>query len=51
MTVQIPLSYVLDALAGCLNAVGHVVAKEMNMPLKWAFYRARRKFRACQVDG
>ncbi|NLJ24202.1 MAG: OsmC family protein [Firmicutes bacterium] len=28
-----PVEYVLGALAGCLNVVGHVVAKEMNMPL------------------
>jgi uncharacterized OsmC-like protein len=29
-----PVEYVLGALAGCLNVVGHVVANEMNMPLK-----------------
>ena len=28
-----PVEYVLAALAGCLNVVGHVVANEMNMPL------------------
>ncbi len=28
-----PVEYVLAALAGCLNVVGHVVAKEMKMPL------------------
>lgn len=28
-----PVEYVLGALAGCLNVVGHVVAKEMDMPL------------------
>jgi len=28
-----PVEYVLAALAGCLNVVGHVVAKEMDMPL------------------
>lgn len=28
-----PVEYMLAALAGCLNVVGHVVAKEMGMPL------------------
>ena len=28
-----PVEYVLGALAGCLNVVGHMVAKEMDMPL------------------
>ncbi len=28
-----PVEYVLGSLAGCLNVVGHVVAKEMEMPL------------------
>ena len=29
-----PVEYVLGALAGCLNVVGHVVAKEMAFELK-----------------
>ena len=29
-----PVEYLLAALAGCLNVVGHLVAKEMNMDLK-----------------
>lgn len=29
-----PVEYVLAALAGCLNVVGHVVAKEMGFVLK-----------------
>lgn len=29
-----PVDYVLAALAGCLNVVGHVVAREMNMKLQ-----------------
>jgi len=29
-----PVEYVLAALAGCLNVVGHMVAKEMGMNLK-----------------
>ncbi|MBS3933859.1 MAG: OsmC family protein [Truepera sp.] len=29
-----PVEYVLAALAGCLNVVGHVVAKEMGFELK-----------------
>ncbi|NLK08918.1 MAG: OsmC family protein [Firmicutes bacterium] len=28
-----PVEYVLAALAGCLNVMSHVIAKEMNMPL------------------
>jgi uncharacterized OsmC-like protein len=28
-----PVEYLLAALAGCLNVVGHMVAKEMNMQL------------------
>jgi len=28
-----PVDYLLAALAGCLNVVGHMVAKEMNMQL------------------
>ena len=28
-----PVEYVLGSLAGCLNVVGHVIAKEMDMPL------------------
>lgn len=28
-----PVEYVLSALAGCLNVVGHIVAKEMNFTL------------------
>ncbi|MGV8906283.1 MAG: OsmC family protein [Acetobacterium sp.] len=29
-----PLEYVLAALAGCLNVVGHVIAKEMGFTLR-----------------
>lgn len=29
-----PVEYVLAALCGCLNVVGHLVAKEMNINLK-----------------
>jgi uncharacterized OsmC-like protein len=29
-----PVEYVLAALAGCLNVVGHMVAKEMNFEIK-----------------
>lgn len=29
-----PVEYVLSALAGCLNIVGHLVAKEMDFKLK-----------------
>jgi len=29
-----PVEYVLAALAGCLNVVGHIVAKEMEIKLK-----------------
>ncbi|NLW11965.1 MAG: OsmC family protein [Clostridiaceae bacterium] len=29
-----PVEYLLAALAGCLNVVGHVVAKELGMELK-----------------
>lgn len=29
-----PVEYVLAALAGCMNVVGHVVAKEMNFELR-----------------
>ncbi|NLX93566.1 MAG: OsmC family protein [Clostridiales bacterium] len=29
-----PVEYVLAALAGCLNVVGHLVAKEMNFELR-----------------
>lgn len=29
-----PVEYVLAALAGCLNVVGHIVAKEMGIELK-----------------
>jgi len=29
-----PVEYVLGALARCLSVVGHLVAKEMNMPLE-----------------
>lgn len=29
-----PVEYVLAALAGCLNVVGHVVAQEMNFTLR-----------------
>lgn len=29
-----PVEYVLAALAGCMNVVGHVVAKEMNFTLR-----------------
>jgi len=29
-----PVEYVLAALAGCLNVVGHVVAKEMDVQIK-----------------
>jgi len=29
-----PVEYLLAALAGCLNVVGHLVAKEMNMDLR-----------------
>ncbi len=29
-----PVEYLLAALAGCLNVVGHLVAKEMKMDLK-----------------
>jgi uncharacterized OsmC-like protein len=28
-----PVEYLLAALAGCLNVIGHMVAKEMNMQL------------------
>lgn len=29
-----PVEYLLGALAGCLNVVSHVVAKELELPLK-----------------
>jgi len=29
-----PVEYLLGALAGCLNVVSHVVAKELDLPLK-----------------
>ena len=29
-----PVQYLLAALAGCLNVMGHIVAKEMNINLK-----------------
>lgn len=29
-----PVQFLLAALAGCLNVMGHIVAKEMNMDLK-----------------
>jgi uncharacterized OsmC-like protein len=29
-----PVEYLLGALAGCLNVVSHVVANELNLPLK-----------------
>lgn len=29
-----PVEYLLGALAGCLNVVGHLIAKEMNFELK-----------------
>lgn len=29
-----PVEYLLGALAGCLNVVAHVVANEVNLPLK-----------------
>lgn len=29
-----PVEFVLSALAGCLNVVGHVVAKEMNIDMR-----------------
>ncbi len=46
-----PVEYVLAALSGCLNVVGHMVAKEMDINLKGLSFKVSGELDAARFMG